>query len=250
MSRRSPNEHHIVQALLDAYRHGFFPMADPEVRPDRERLSHIYWCSPDPRGVFPLREEDGLHIARRLEQRLRSARFTIRSDTAFARVIEGCSRPRRRREGEAPDIGWIDQTMIEWYCTLARHGCAHSVEAWCTDSRTGRDALVGGVYGVSLGAAFFGESMFHIARPRQADGSRHPLDGTDSSSICLVLLARHLDACGYRLFDTQMVTDHVSRFGARLIPREMYLRRLADSINEPDRWRPMHRAVDHPGAPG
>jgi len=248
MSRRKPSEQHVVQALLDAYRHGFFPMADPEARPDRERLSHIDWCSPDPRGVLPLSEDEGFHAPRRLEQHIRSGRFIIRFDTAFARVMEGCARPRRRRRGEGHDGGWIDSTILEWYCTLARHGCAHSIEAWRTDPRTGRESLVGGVYGVSLGAAFFGESMFHIARARRPDGSQHPLDGTNASSVCLVTLVRHLAACGYRLFDTQMVTDHVARFGACLIPREMYLKRLAEAINEPDRWRPIPRATDHGSA--
>ncbi len=227
-----PTDEEIVSALLNAYRQGAFPMADP-------RTGRIGFYSPDPRGILPLTRDAGLHIPRRLIRRAKQQPFELRCDTAFEAVIRGCAQPRRRHpHHDADDDTWISDTIIDWYCTLHRAGHAHSIEAWATDPITHESALVGGVYGVSIGAAFFGESMFFNPQPRRADGSRHPLDGTDASKLCLIALADHLTACGYTLFDTQMVTDHVARFGGREILRDEYLDLLTLAIDQPPRWRP------------
>lgn len=197
----------------------------------------IHWFSPDPRGVLPLTECDGLHVPDRLESRIRQRPFILRVDTAFESVMRGCALPRRIAENEDCDDGtWIDETLLDWYALLHREGHAHSIEAWARDPSTMTEHLVGGIYGVAIGSAFFGESMFHLPRPRLADGSRHPLDGTDASKICLVTLVRALAAAGFTLFDTQMVTSHVQRFGGREIPREEYLKRLEHAIEGPARW--------------
>ena len=242
--RNSVNSRQVVQSLLDAYRRGYFPMADDPAPWNPLRTRQIHWFSPDPRGLLPLRESEGLHVSRSLERRLRSRWFEIRVNTAFEPVMRACADPRKPPSdsdpgGEDPfDPGgtWIDGTLIHWYRLLHEHGHAHSVECWRTDTDTGEHALVGGVYGVSIGAAFFGESMFHRPRPRNPDGSRHPLDGTDASKVALVTLVRALARAGYALFDTQMVTNHVATLGGYEIPRADYLRQLDKAINQPDRW--------------
>ena len=157
----------------------------------------IRWYSPDPRGIIPL---ETFHVPRRLARALRSGRFEIRVDTAFKDVIVACS---NRAE---TDGNWIDQEIIDSYCGLHALGHAHSIEAW----RGG--ALAGGLYGVSLGGAFFGESMFHHV--------------ADASKAALVALVDRLRARGFVLLDTQWVTDHLVQFGAIEIPRRRYLRLL------------------------
>ena len=153
-----------ARTLLEAYANGWFPMA---VAP-----GDVRWYSPDPRGIIPL---DTFHTPRRLERALRAARFDIRVDTAFEDVIRGCA---ERRD---PEGNWIDEEIIESYCNLHAAGHAHSVEAW-------RDGvLAGGLYGVSLGAAFFGESMFAKA--------------SDASKIAFVASVRQLDAWKIGLID-------------------------------------------------
>lgn len=235
--RRAPSEDQVVSAILDAYRRGYFPMADGPPPWNPFGRTQIHWFSPDPRGVLPLTEDQGLHIPERLRTRLRNHDFDIRVDSAFEEVMRGCALPRTPTD-DAPDNDrtWIDETLISWFTMLHRHGHAHSVEAWRTDPDSGEEKLVGGIYGVSIGAAFFGESMFHIPVPRNEGGSRHPLDGTDASKVCLVLLVNALSRAGYVLFDTQMVTSHVARFGGREIPRRDYLLRLKRAIAEDDRW--------------
>lgn len=237
VSRRRLSPNQVVEALLNAYRSGYFPMAcddQPWIAPGR---SQIHWFSPDPRGVLPLCEAQGFHVPRRLEARLRQRPFILRVDTAFENVMRGCALPRPPSDDEDAQPGtWIDDTLLRWYRLLHEAGHAHSIEAWARDPATGEEALVGGVYGVSIGAAFFGESMFHLPRPRLHDGTRHPLDGTDASKVCLVTLVRALHAAGYTLFDTQMVTAHVERFGGCEIPRDEYLRRLEHAIEGPHRW--------------
>ena len=178
--------------LLTAYANGYFPMA---VEP-----GDIRWFSPDPRGVLPL---DRFHVPRRLLRRLRQARFRIAVDTAFTRVIEACAES--REEGS-----WIDDEIIESYTELHRRGHAHSVEAWR------EDRLVGGLYGVSLRGAFFGESMFH----------REP----EASKVALHALVERLRARQYVLLDVQWVTDHLVAFGAIEIPKRQYLARLAAAL--------------------
>jgi leucyl/phenylalanyl-tRNA--protein transferase len=182
-----------VDLLLSAYAGGWFPMA---VAP-----GEIRWFSPDPRGIIPL---DTFHVPQRLARVVRSGRFEIRIDTDFAAVMRGCA---ERRE---PDGTWIDEEILESYLALHRAGYAHSVEAW----RDG--ALAGGLYGVALGAAFFGESMFH----------RVP----DASKVALAALVDRLRGRGVALLDTQWVTEHLTQFGAREIPRRRYLRLLADAL--------------------
>jgi len=179
--------------LLDAYASGWFPMA---VAP-----GVIRWYSPDPRGIVPL---ESFHVPRRLARTLRQQRFDVRVDTAFRGVITACS---QRVDDEG---NWIDDEILESYCALHAAGHAHSVEAWQDG------ALVGGLYGVSLGGAFFGESMFHLV--------------ADASKAALVSLVDRLRAGGFTLLDTQWVTGHLAQFGAIEIPRRRYLRLLDDAM--------------------
>jgi leucyl/phenylalanyl-tRNA---protein transferase len=176
-------------ALLAAYASGWFPMPN--------ETGQIRWYSPDPRGIIPL---DTFHVPRRLARTLRHHAFEMRRDTDFRGVIEGC------RSRDNPDGNWINAEIVESYCALHEHGFAHSVEAW----RDG--ALAGGLYGVSLKGAFFGESMFHRA--------------TDASKAALVALVEHLRGHGFVLLDTQWVTEHLLQFGATEISRRKYLRML------------------------
>jgi leucyl/phenylalanyl-tRNA--protein transferase len=182
--------------LLCAYASGLFPMANDRHDPT------IHWIDPKRRGVLPLHR---FHQPRSLRKTIRRGLFEVRVDRAFAQVIEACAefRPERPRT-------WLNDELIALYCALHRRGYAHSVEAWA-DGR-----LVGGVYGVSLGAAFFGESMFTRAR--------------DASKVALAALVERLSAGGYRLLDTQFVTDHLRRFGAIEIARERYRRELQRAL--------------------
>jgi leucyl/phenylalanyl-tRNA--protein transferase len=220
-----PSELQIVDAILAAYRDGAFPMADPDT-------GRIDWFSPDPRAIMPLNPEsargagDGFHVSRSLARTIRSGRFTLTSDTAFERVIRACAEDRRPHEGT-----WIDERIIRWYTTLHRHGHAHSIEAWLP----ARDAaapplLVGGIYGVSIGAAFFAESMF--SRPR--------LGGTDASKVCLAALVAHLRRSGYALMDVQMRNDHTDQFGVYTVRRAKYMKMLAAAVEQPDAWEPLN----------
>jgi leucyl/phenylalanyl-tRNA--protein transferase len=191
--------------LAWAYSSGIFPMVDPQT-------GEIDWYSPDPRGIIPL---DGFRVPDSLARLVRGDRFEIRVDTAFEQVIRACAAPR------ADDrLTWIDQRLIEAYTALHRRGHAHCIEAY----REGR--LVGGLYGVSLGAAFFGESMF----------VRAELGGSNASKVALVWLVRHLRQRGYELLDTQFWNPHLEQFGCTEIPRADYLRRLASALRRDDRW--------------
>jgi leucyl/phenylalanyl-tRNA--protein transferase len=182
--------------LVSAYARGWFPMAD-----DR---GEIRWYSPDPRGIIPL---DQFHIPSRLGRVVRRGVFEIRIDHRFSEVIRACADAER----DPHDPGsWISAEIIESYCALHEAGVAHSVEAW----QNGR--LAGGLYGVALGGAFFGESMFHRV--------------TDASKVALVALVERLRRRGYRLLDTQWTTEHLRQFGAIEIPRRRYLRMLGMSL--------------------
>src|SRR5262249_2797908 len=191
--------------LLDAYAGGWFPMA---VAP-----GEIRWYSPDPRGVIPL---DTFHVPRRLARAVRAGRFGIRVDSAFRGGICGGS------EREGADGNWIDAKIIDSYVNRHALGHAHSVEAWQDG------ALAGGLYGVAIGGAFFGESMFHHT--------------ADASKAALVALVDRLRARSYTLLDTQWVTDHLLQFGAIEIPRRRYLRLLDQAVKAEadftDRRRP------------
>lgn len=186
--------------LLRGYMSGIFPMA--ENRGDAE----VFWVDPRRRGILPL---DGVHVSRSLRKAMRRSEGTLTLDRDFAGVVDGCA---------DRDETWINDAIREAYLGLHEMGYGHSIELW-HGSR-----LVGGVYGVAIGAAFFGESMF----------SRVP----DASKIALVCLAAHLRTCGYRLFDTQFVTDHLRGLGAMEISRADYRERLRDALSgvaRPDR---------------
>jgi leucyl/phenylalanyl-tRNA---protein transferase len=177
--------------LLAAYRSGLFPM--PVGRGPR-----IAWWSPDPRGVLPL---DGLRVSRSLRQACR--RYEVRVDTAFDTVIRRCADPTR-------DGGWISADITSAYSVLHDLGWAHSVETWAGDE------LVGGLYGVSIGGLFAGESMFH--------------DATDASKVALVGLVDRLTAGGATLLDVQWTTPHLTSLGALDVPRPLYLELLAAAV--------------------
>jgi leucyl/phenylalanyl-tRNA--protein transferase len=190
--------------LLTAYRGGIFPWPSSEVEP-------MLWFSPDPRCVLAPAE---VRVSRRLARTLRQGRFAIRVDSDFEGVMRACGEvPRPDQDGT-----WITEPMIAAYLRLFELGHAHSVEAW----RDGR--LVGGIYGVALGGAFFGESMFHRER--------------DASKVALVELCRRLDAWGYPLLDCQVETEHLVSMGARGIPRERFLADLARALARPGRAAP------------
>jgi leucyl/phenylalanyl-tRNA---protein transferase len=181
-----------AQQLVWAYANGIFPMAKSA------QSSKIDWFDPDPRGVVPL---DAVHIPRSLKRTLRKGIFEVRVDTAFAQTMDGCA---------ARSSTWINADIKRAYGELFEMGFAHSVESWCDGE------LVGGLYGVHLKAAFFGESMF----------SRR----SDASKVAFVHLVARLQAGGFALLDTQMVTDHMQQFGAIEIPRRTYRQRLAQAL--------------------
>ncbi len=182
--------------LLQAYRIGVFPMGE---RRDDPKL---YWLDPRQRAVLPL---DGFHLPRRLARTVRSGHFEVTVDTAFVEVLRACAEPRPGH----PE-SWINEPIIELYGELHKRGHAHSVEC----RREGR--LVGGLYGVSVGAAFFGESMFSRER--------------DASKVALVHLVARLIKGGFRLLDCQFMTEHLRSFGAIEVPREEFRTMLADAV--------------------
>jgi leucyl/phenylalanyl-tRNA--protein transferase len=176
--------------LLHAYRSGVFPMADDE--------GEIVWFSPDPRGIVRL---DAFHVPHGLRRTLKKKLFEIRVNTMFEEVMQRCA---EREET------WINAEIIASYVNLHRLGHAHSVEAW----RDGQ--LGGGLYGVTIGGAFFGESMFHVM--------------TDASKVALHALVERLRARGFTLLDTQWTTPHLEQFGAEEIPRDRYRKMLDAAV--------------------
>jgi leucyl/phenylalanyl-tRNA--protein transferase len=184
------------EVLLKAYACGIFPMAEHADDPS------LYWIEPERRGVLPL---EGFHLPSRLARTVRSGRFVVRCDRDFEAVISGCAEPRPGRRHT-----WINSRIRMLYTALYRRGHCHTVEVYQGDT------LVGGLYGVSLGAAFFGESMFHRAR--------------DASKVALVHLVARLRAGGYRLLDAQFVTDHLKGFGAFEVSRRQYHKLLEDAL--------------------
>lgn len=179
------------QQVIWGYRHGLFPMADCD-------SSRIMWFSPDPRAIIDL---DTFHVPRTLNQTIRRGAFHVTANQCFAQVIRCCAQRHQT---------WISPEIIDVYCELHDADLAHSLETWQDDR------LVGGLYGVALGAAFFGESMF----------SRE----TDASKFALVALVQQLRRQEFELLDIQYLTDHLARFAARTIPRSDYLRRLAHAL--------------------
>jgi leucyl/phenylalanyl-tRNA--protein transferase len=198
----SGRERITADMLLRAYACGVFPMAEGREDPE------LHWIDPKRRGVLPL---DRFHIPRRLARTVRSRRFDVRCDTAFAETVMACAEAAPGRNET-----WINQDIFRLMRQLFDLGYAHSVESWEGDK------LVGGLYGVSLGGAFFGESMFSRAR--------------DASKVALVHLVLRLRIGGYRLLDTQFVTEHLKQFGAIEISRAEYQRQLSAAIPVPTRF--------------
>ena len=190
------------ELVLAAYARGLFPMAEKRDDP------HLYWVSPEKRGVIPL---DAFHVPRRLARTARSGKFTVTADRAFVAVMQGCASPRPGREDT-----WINGEILRLYTALAASGHAHSVECWQDGE------LVGGLYGVKLGAAFFGESMFSRAR--------------DASKVALVRLVEALRRGRFTLLDTQFLTAHLAGFGAVEVPRERYLTLLESALGREAVW--------------
>jgi leucyl/phenylalanyl-tRNA--protein transferase len=194
--------HLTPEILLRAYAEGLFPMAEQRSDPT------LYWVSPEKRGVMPLQD---FHVPRRLARTVRSARFNVTFDRAFADVMRACAAPAPGREES-----WINEEILRLYIALHAGGHAHSVECWQGGE------LVGGLYGVRLGAAFFGESMFSRAR--------------DASKVALVSLVEALRRGGFTLLDTQFLTAHLAGFGAIEIPRIQYLALLNDALGRVALW--------------
>lgn len=192
------------ELLLRAYRIGLFPMAE---RRDADRL---HWLDPPMRGIQPL---DRFHLGRRLFRTVQGSDYTVRCDSAFEAVLEGCAAPGPDRQET-----WINGDIFRLFTALFRMGHAHSVESWQGAT------LVGGLYGVALGGVFIGESMFSRAR--------------DASKVALVHLVARLRLGGFVLLDTQFVTDHLAQFGAVEIPRLEYRRRLAHALTVPASFAP------------
>ena len=185
------------QIVLDAYSKGLFPMAE------NRRDKQLFWIDPEVRGILPL---DNFHIPRSLKKKIRNNPFEVRFDHNFAAVIRACAqqKPKRRET-------WINDEIIELYTKLFCMRHAHSVECWREEK------LVGGLYGISIGGAFFGESMFSSER--------------DSSKIALVHLVARLNLAGFTLLDTQFITDHLKQFGAIEISRVEYHKILNSALN-------------------
>ncbi len=181
--------------LLQAYGSGIFPMSEARDDP------RVFWVDPRHRGILPL---DGFHLSRSLRRAIRRAPFDLSLNSAFEDVLRGCA--------DRPET-WINDTIFSAYCALHRLGHAHSIEVWA------QGELVGGVYGVTLGAAFFGESMFSTR--------------TDASKIALATLVAHLGQTGFALFDTQFLTAHLESLGAVEISRAEYHDRLDAAIRMP-----------------
>jgi leucyl/phenylalanyl-tRNA--protein transferase len=190
------------ELLLRAYAEGLFPMAERRGDPT------LYWVSPEKRGVIPL---DTFHVPHRLARTVRSGRFTVTADQVFREVMLACAAPAPGREES-----WINDEILRLYTALHVGGHAHSIECWQ------EDRLVGGLYGVRLGAAFFGESMFSRER--------------DASKVALVHLVDALRRGGFVLLDTQFITSHLARFGAVEIPRAQYLVKLAQALGATAIW--------------
>ena len=179
--------------LLYAYCNAIFPMAESRGGP-------LFWYSPDPRAILPL---EGMKISRSLRQVLKKKMFDVRLDTAFQSVIRACA---NRKDT------WISEQIVQSYLELHRLGYAHSVESW-KDSK-----LVGGLYGVAIGAAFFGESMFHTEK--------------EASKVALVFLVERLFEKGFELLDTQFITPHLAQLGAIEISKDNYVERLKQAIKK------------------
>jgi leucyl/phenylalanyl-tRNA---protein transferase len=209
----APTPHRLdPDLLLRAYAHGVFPMGETRDAPD------VFWVEPKRRGVLPLA---GFHLPASLAKVLRAERYRVTADRAFAQVMAACAAPVPGR-----DDSWINPTIIDAYVALHHRGNAHSIECWADGD------LVGGLYGVKLGAAFFGESMFTRRR--------------DASKVALAWLVARLRVGGFRLLDTQFLTEHLARFGTIEIPRSAYRAQLDGALAGSGDFF----ALDAPGAAG
>jgi leucyl/phenylalanyl-tRNA--protein transferase len=184
------------ELIIRAYRAGIFPMSEDAEDED------LFWVSPEMRGIIPL---DGFHLSTSLRKAIRKSGFVVKVDTDFDAIIEGCAQPDEGRE-----ITWINRTIRAVYGELFRRGVAHTVEVWDGDD------LVGGLYGLAISGAFFGESMFHRR--------------TNASKMAMAHLVERLNVGGFVLLDTQFVTDHLASLGGIEIPREHYEERLAEAL--------------------
>ncbi len=189
--------------LLRRYRDGLFPMAETR------DATELFWLDPEPRGILPL---DGFHLSRRLRRTALAGGFEVTTDRAFEAVIDGCAAPAPGREES-----WINPQIRSLFLAVHRMGAAHSIECW----QDGR--LCGGLYGIAIGGAFFGESMFSRRR--------------DASKVALVFLVARLRLGGFRLLDTQFITSHLSQFGAIEVARARYRGMLAEATAVEARWR-------------
>ncbi len=194
------------ELVLTGYMRGAFPMADPD-------SGRVEWFTCDPRAILPLDER--FHVRRSLARIVHRGVFDIRTDSAFDQVLEACARDRTPE-----NRNWISPEIREAYAGLHRMGFAHSVEAW----RGGQ--LVGGLYGVAVKGAFFGESMF----------CRPDIGGSDASKVCLVHLVHRLRKGGFTLCDSQYANEHMTQFGVQEIPAAEYLSRLEDAVEVDARW--------------
>jgi leucyl/phenylalanyl-tRNA---protein transferase len=208
MARPDPFAVEITPELIvRAYRAGIFPMAEDASAED------LFWVSPEMRGIMPL---DGFHASKSLRKAMRQTSWTIRVDTDWGGIIDGCATAGSDREST-----WINGTIRSVYGTLFRRGVAHTVEVWDDDD------LVGGLYGLAIGAAFFGESMFHRR--------------TDASKMAMAHLVERLNAGGFELLDTQFVTDHLASLGGIEITREDYEDRLVRAVAREADWHAWDR---------
>lgn len=195
------------ELIVRAYRAGIFPMAEDATDND------IFWVSPDMRGIIPL---DGFHASKSLRKAMRKSGWDIRVDTDWEGVIEGCA-----TVGSDRDTTWINGTIRAVYGELFNRGIAHTVEVWDGDE------LIGGLYGLAIGAAFFGESMFHRR--------------TDASKMAMAHLVDRLNAGGFELLDTQFITDHLASLGGIEITRAEYEDRLAKAAAASGDWHTLDR---------
>ncbi|MBE7731512.1 leucyl/phenylalanyl-tRNA--protein transferase [Devosia faecipullorum] len=196
------------ELIVRAYRAGIFPMAEDADDDD------LFWVSPEHRGIMPL---DGFHASRSLRKAIRKSSWTIRVDTDWDGVIEGCA-----SVGQDRRTTWINKTIRSVYGALFRQGIAHSVEVW------DGEALIGGLYGLAIGAAFFGESMFHRR--------------TDASKMAMAHLVERLNEGGFQLLDTQFLTDHLASLGGIEITRAEYEDRLARALAMDADWTAWDKA--------
>lgn len=203
MSKPGPFDIEITpELIIRAYRAGIFPMAEDAGDED------LFWVSPEMRGIIPL---DGFHLSTSLRKAIRKSGFTVKVDTDFNSIIDGCAEPDDGREST-----WINATIRSVYGELFRRGVAHTVEVWDGEN------LVGGLYGLAIGGAFFGESMFHRR--------------TNASKMAMAHLVERLKAGGFVLLDTQFLTPHLASLGGVEIPREHYEERLAEALLVSGDW--------------